>query len=322
MILTRSSSCMFDRRWRNQSRPTCTMLDHSGSTHSFAIDFHKMKTWLQLKKTWNESSSSIPHTGHVPRTSKFLFTLLVQFASESVASLHAKDWTFGGAALHHIKFHASLVPSGRELVEASLKFEHSSLANLYALHTVKTPLFSGAQATKSSSRRAEGLIFWISTMSTKRKYWFILFRSQFSWMFSSSETHFRRHLPQGVIRPLVGSRAIHRSRHIRTFWPFPILHTTPFFRTSKPWTMACHVGDGLLVKTVSNKPPFGKYFALNNLAHKLLGNSSIGQAWRARSTWLKRRKSLKPKPPCFFGLVILSHAYQCVFLFSFSAPQK
>ena len=106
------------------------------------------------------------------------------------------------------------------------------------------------------------------------------------------------------------NRGIQLSLQIWMFWPLLTLQMVPFFRSSRPSSMPFQVGEEFDGKLVSSRFPWGKYFALSNLAQRLSGLCRRRQACLARRAWLKRARSRKPMPPLSFGLVILSQASQ------------
>ena len=85
------------------------------------------------------------------------------------------------------------------------------------------------------------------------------------------------------------------------FWPLFTLQMVPFFRSSRLSSMPFQVGEEFDGKLVSSRFPWGKYFALSNLAQRLSGLCRRRQACLARRAWLKRARSRKPMPPLSFA---------------------
>ena len=86
-------------------------------------------------------------------------------------------------------------------------------------------------------------------------------------------THFSLHdrlRPDGF---RVIPRGIHACLQILICLLLPMRQIAPFLSSSRPCIIAFHVGEAFAGNAISNKLPFGKYFAFRILAHKLSGNS-------------------------------------------------
>jgi hypothetical protein len=80
-------------------------------------------------------------------------------------------------------------------------------------------------------------------------------------------------------------------------FPFPTLHTNPFFRRALELWMLIQANDGFFPRGASRIETFRKYFAFIIFAIKLSGIFQMRQTCLASKALLKQDKLQKPIPP-------------------------
>ena len=86
--------------------------------------------------------------------------------------------------------------------------------------------------------------------------------------------------------------------------------------------MLFQINEELFVASALHIEVFGKYFALKNRATKESGFYMNLQTCFPRKAWLKRVRSLKPKPPCDLGLHNSFHFFKWTLLWSGVEPHQ
>lgn len=80
--------------------------------------------------------------------------------------------------------------------------------------------------------------------------------------------------------------------------------------------------ETLLLQSASRKEEFRKYLLFNTWATRELRFVRILHPYFTKRDWLKLSKSLKPSPPLYLRMQILSHLTQWIFLLSSSPPHQ
>src|SRR4051812_21697963 len=102
--------------------------------------------------------------------------------------------------------------------------------------------------------------------------------------------------------------------------PSPILLTIPCAIISLPSKMALHICDGWFPNSASRSEQFGKYAAFKMQPLRDSGSVKSLHDCLAKRARLKSSRSLNPRPPICFGLVMTSHETQAGFLLPLLLP--
>lgn len=104
--------------------------------------------------------------------------------------------------------------------------------------------------------------------------------------------------------------------------PSPIDHTPPSRITSRSESRLDHAQEALFPLTTWMKSVEGKLIVFKTRTKRAFGSFITLSAILANIATLKSCNSLKPNPPCYFSLVIVSQRFQCIFLSRFWLPAK